>query len=127
MSGHTDLSISLRAASSGQHVLNGGPRGAIFPGWFLTVRENEGYSGIAGPIQVAVGDVRVAASMLDDIVDPDRNGIAVGPIEAAVMRCDAAMRDRLKSQLAAAEAAAARIPALQAALAAHDGHAKERV
>lgn len=106
-----DLSISVRAVSSGQHVLNGGPKGATFPGWFLHVQQNEGYDSILEPIQFDIAQVKLITDVIDRTVDgTDRS---LWRVTHAAERCDAAMHDELQRQLEAAERAAARIPDLR--------------
>lgn len=102
-----DLSIVLEAVSNPQHVLNGGPKGATFPGWFLTVQQNEGYDSVFGPRQLAFAEVSQVTDFLDRMLG--RNY----PITTAADRCQVAMRDSLQQQLDAAEKAAARIPELR--------------
>lgn len=60
-----DLTISLRAVTKPQHILNGGPEGATFPGWFLTAQENEGYVVIAGPVQLTPDEVTVITDVIE--------------------------------------------------------------
>jgi hypothetical protein len=108
---HRDLSIHLAAVSSPQHVLNGGPKGATFPGWFLTVQNNEGYGDILYPVQLSTNKVESIALAIDQSVFPD--GLGRTPITNAVKTCDRAMRDELRRQLEAAEKSAAKIPELK--------------
>lgn len=97
-----DLSISLRAISSPNHVLNGGPKGSTFPGWFLQVQQNEGYDTILLK-QLTLDEV----IKITDACDPsDRT-------TNAAIACDKAMRNELMRQLTAAEAQAAKIPELK--------------
>lgn len=106
-----DMHIDIKAATSGQYVLNGGPKGATFPGWFITALENEGYQDILMPVQLTVDEVLVIADVIDRTVDKtDRSRWRV---TNAVKRTDAAMRNELERQLEAAEKAAARIPDLR--------------
>lgn len=125
-----DLSISLRAVANPQHVLNGGPKGATFPGWFLTVQQNEGYDTILAPVQLAPAQVETIAAVIDRVAGTQvdaadlsellasmlSDGPKVRTVQAAVQRCSKAMDDELLRQLEAARSAAARIPALEAAL-----------
>ena len=107
-----DLNISLRAIAKPQHVLNGGPKGATFPGWFLQVQENEGYDVIAGPIQLSIGQVKTITSVIDEVTGSDREH-GYGRVTNAAERCDKAMRDELQRQLEVAEKAAERVPELR--------------
>jgi hypothetical protein len=102
-----DLSISLRAVSKSQHVLNGGPKGSTFPGWFITIQQNEGYDLIAGPRQLTLSEITAIAASLDDLMDWPNT------VTNAVLRCNSAMKDDLRRQLEAAEKAAERVPELR--------------
>lgn len=101
-----DLSISLRAVRNPQHVLNGGPEGATFPGWFLTVQQEEGYS-LVTMQQISFDDVAMVANLLDS------QATGTHEILNAAKACDKAMRDELLRQLEVAEKQAARIPELR--------------
>jgi hypothetical protein len=106
-----DLNISLRAVNTPRLVLNGGPKGAIFPGWFLEVAQNEGYDTVIDPVQLTFAEVRVITDVIDRTVDKtDRSHWRVSN---AAQRCDTAMRDDLHRQLEAAEKAAERVPELR--------------
>jgi hypothetical protein len=106
-----DLNISLRAVNTPRLVLNGGPKGAIFPGWFLEVAQNEGYDTVIDPVQLTFAEVRVITDVIDRTVDKtDRSHWRVSN---AAQRCDTAMRDDLRRQLEAAERAAERVPELR--------------
>lgn len=112
-----DLSISLRAVSSPQHILNGGPKGATFPGWFLQAYQNEAYTDIVLPVQLPFDFVKVITTKLDEIVDrdafPGHPGASNWKITHAAEACERAMKDELLRQLEAAEKAAAKIPQLK--------------
>jgi citrate lyase synthetase len=102
-----DLAIHIRAVEKPQHVLNGGPKDATFPGWFLTVQENAGYELIAGPSQLTMQQVMAITLQIDRYVYGDER------VSHAATRCDKAMKDELRRQLEVAEKAAARIPHLK--------------
>lgn len=104
-----DLSIILNAASSPSQVLNGGPKGATFPGWFLRVTQNEGYDDICGPLQLSSDNAIHFAKQVDKMIGFNR----VVTVETAVLNCDLAMRTEIRRQLKVAEQAAARIPELK--------------
>jgi hypothetical protein len=106
-----DLSINIRAVTKPQHVLNGGPDGATFPGWFVTVQQNEGYDLILGPHQLTHDEVVGIADVIDRTVD--RTNKSRWRTVHAVQGCDKAMRDELRRQLEVAETQAARIPELK--------------
>lgn len=109
-----DLSISLSAVSKPQHVLNGGPKGATFPGWFLTVLHNEGYDIVAGPVQLTPDEVTTIANTIDVVLAAGHaNRTNTSTVANAVGRCERAMRDDLQRQLDAARSSAARIPDLE--------------
>ena len=118
MSGPQDLSISLRAVTNRQHVLNGGPDGATFPGWFITVLENEGYGDVLSPVQLSFDQIKVITTKIDEIVDGTSR--SKWRITHAAERCEKAMRESLEQQLANAERAAARIPELRQRLGLED-------
>lgn len=103
----TDLSIHLRAAWDRQHILNGGPRDAPVPGWFLRVTRNEGYDDVVPETPLSrLQTIQVALSV-DSVLG--RTDL----VTVAVEQSDEEMRDRLRAQLRAAEAAAERIPELR--------------
>lgn len=103
----TDLSIHLRAAWDRQHILNGGPKDTIVPGWFLRVTRNEGYDDVVAETPLSRLQTLQVALSVDSVLG---HGAVV---TTAVEHADAEMRDRLRAQLTAAEAAAARIPHLR--------------
>lgn len=107
-----DLSIHIKATSKSQHVLNGGPKGASFPGWFATVLENEGYTTIAGPVQLSIDEVTHITERIDSVINLSDPAHPLR-ITNAAKRCDSAMKEDLRRQLKAAELQAARIPALK--------------
>lgn len=111
---YTDLSIHVRMAWNRQHILNGGPPEAIVPGWFLRVTRNEGYDDVVGETALTKEEVDRIAFVVDEILaerlgNPCRVGNAV---DAAAR----AQRAELERRLAGAEATAAQIPNLRAAL-----------
>lgn len=81
------------------HVLNGGPAGATFPGWFLQVQQNEGYDCVIEPTQLSIAQVKVITSEIDQLMDGTSRSL--WRITHAAERCDNAMHDELKRQLAA--------------------------
>lgn len=103
----TDLSIHVRAAWDRQHILNGGPRDAPVPGWFVRVTRNEGYDDVVPETALTLADVETIASAVDVVT------FGGARVFDAVRASDEEMRDRLRQQLQAAEAAAARIPELR--------------
>lgn len=115
---YTDLSIHLRVAWSRQHILNGGPPAATVPGWFLRVSRNEGHEDILPEcwlapgvaLQIAVAIDRILAAPLAAL-DMPRTVLADATVQA-----NNDMNAELRRQLEAAEASAARIPALRDAL-----------
>jgi hypothetical protein len=109
-----DLSIHIQATARSNLVLNGGPKGATFPGWFITVQDNEGYNVIAGPQQLSFAEVKVITDVIDRTIDKtDRSHWRV---TNAAQRCETAMRNDLARQLEDAERVAAKIPELRARL-----------
>lgn len=120
---YTDLSIHLRAAWNRQHILNGGPSDAPVPGWFLRVTRNEGHDDVLPEFWLdRERAVEIAASIDLRIRELSAGfGLPHQLLANAVIAADDAMRDELARQLAAAEAAAARIPALRAALGVESG------
>ena len=109
-----DLSITLRATRYRQHVLNGGPEGATFPGWFLTVQQNEGYDVVVPPTQLSLDQVMEISATIDKVIDrTNQTNSAPSRTVNAAKRCNNAMRKELERQLEAAETAAAKIPELR--------------
>lgn len=124
MSGrYTDLSIHLRAAWNRQHILNGGPPAAPVPGWFLRVTRNEGYDDVLPEFWLDRAHALAIAVVIDGVLHdlPAGRALDATLIANAVVAADDAMRAELARQLAAAEDAAARIPALRAALGVESG------
>ncbi|SRR6266576_2454724 len=111
-----DLTISIRATSKSHLVYNGGPEGAVFPGWFISVHENEGYDRIV-EAQISIDQLVVITTKIDEQVDgwPVEHGMKASNwrVTNAAKACDRAMRDELRRQLKQAEDISARIPVLK--------------
>lgn len=107
----TDLFLSIRAVNTPRQVLNGGPPGSSFPGWFLSLQNNEGYNSIVEK-QLTVDQVVAIADKIDRLIDitPPSNAWTV---TIAVQNCQTEMRKRIRQQLEIAEAQAASIPQLK--------------
>jgi hypothetical protein len=101
-----DLHISIRAATSSNRIYNGGPKGSIYPGWFLEVFENEGYDRLVSK-QLSIEEVREIALKIEFVLSDSPL------IVSAVNRCESAMREDLRRQLDVAKQQAARIPELK--------------
>lgn len=119
MSGRfTDVSFHLRAAWNRQHILNGGPPEAHVPGWFLRVSRNEGHEDVLPECQVSPVLAAAFAEQLDVLLADGLRAQGLRPpvFRKVVETANVEMHHELRRQLESAEAAAARIPRLRAAL-----------
>lgn len=108
-----DLTIVIKAATSGHYVYNRGPKGATFPGFFLEVYSNEGYDRHAS-VQIGVEEMTAIADLLDHFGGRDTlNRWEPGRMRQLVKRCFRDMRNSIERQLTAAESQAAKIPELR--------------
>lgn len=114
MTRYTDLSIHVRMAWNRQHILNGGPKDATVPGWFLRVTRNEGYNDVIGETQLSNDEVLKVAETLDEILYA--RGLLRRQVQGAVIISNKERQEELRARLLRAEAAAASIPALRAEL-----------
>jgi predicted membrane chloride channel (bestrophin family) len=111
-----DLTINIRATSRPNEVYNRGPEGSIFPGWFISVYQNEGYDRFVDA-QISIDQLVVITTKIDEQVDgwSVEHGMRASNwrVTNAAKACNRAMKDELRRQLKAAEDASARIPVLK--------------
>lgn len=108
MGRYTDTSIHLRMAWNRQHILNGGPKEATVPGWFLRVSRNEGYEDVVPETQISAEQAFGLAYAIDSILDINKT-----TVRSAVAAATKESVDELKKRLEYAEKQSALIPSLK--------------
>lgn len=108
----TDLHVSLHVARGPRDLLNGGPPGAILPGFFVRAHRNEGYQDLLGEGERA--DRQVTLDHALAIADAVDAATGLGPrVRGALLAAAEQMAKDIEGQIAGAEAAIAKLPRLR--------------